>query len=97
MEFIKVFLITQLLFLILQFIHPFKLEPYQYSELVFGSVFIIIFFGFFGSILTLDMMKQEQVVLSNSALIAILYAIWYYLTKKLSNLINSDPNNVIYF
>jgi hypothetical protein len=97
MEFIKIFLITQLFFLIFQFIYPLKLESFQYYELIFGSIFIIIFFGFFGSILTLDITKQERNVLNNSSLIAALYAIWIYLTKKITNLINSDNNNVIYY
>lgn len=97
MEFIKFFIITQLIFLIFQFIYPLKIESFQYCELIFGSVFIIIFFGFFGSILTLDIMQQEKIVLNNSALIATLYAIWIYLTKKITNSINSDSNSVIYY
>lgn len=97
MEYIKIFIIFQLIFLLLQYINRFKLESYQYTELIFGSLFIIVFFGFFGSILTLDMMSPNPSVLQNSALIAILYSVWYYLTKKISNLINSDSNNVIYF
>jgi hypothetical protein len=97
MEFIKVFIIVQLIFLIFQFIYPLKLESYQYSELIFGSLFIIVFFGLFGSILTLNIMDQEKNVLNNSALIATLYAIWIYLTKKITNKINSDSNSVIYY
>lgn len=97
MEFIKIFIIAQVIFLIFQFIFPLKLESYQYSELVFGSFFIIIFFGIFGSVLTLDMLKPQQTILNNSALFATFYAIWFYLTKKLSNAINSDKNNVINF
>jgi hypothetical protein len=97
MEFIKVFIITQVIFLAFQFIYPLKIEPFQYSELVFGSFFIIIFFGVFGSILTLDMMKPQQTILNNSALFATFYAIWFYITKKLANSINSDKNNVIYY
>jgi hypothetical protein len=93
----KIFVITQLIFLIFQFIYPLKLESFQYCELIFGSVFIILFFGFFGSILTLDIMQEEQTVLSNSALIGTLYAIWFYLTKKITNSINSDTNSVIYY
>jgi hypothetical protein len=69
MEFIKIFIIIQLIFLSFQFIYPLKLESFQYSELIFGSIFIIVFFGFFGSILTLDIIQQEQSVLNNSALI----------------------------
>jgi len=97
MEFIKVFIITQLIFLVFQFIYPLKLENFQYSELIFGSFFIIIFFGIFGSILTLDIMKEDKKVLNNSSLFATFYAIWFYITKKLTNKINSDKNDVIYY
>jgi hypothetical protein len=97
MEFIKVFIVIQVIFLIFQFIYVLKLEPYQYCELVFGSTFIIVFFGFFGSILILDIINPNQSVLNNSALFASFYAIWLYVTKKLTNLINSDKNGVIYY
>ena len=97
MEFIKVFIITQFIFLVFQFIYPLKLESFQYSELIFGSFFIIIFFGIFGSILTLDIIKEDKKVLNNSTLFATFYAIWFYITKKLTNKINSDKNDVIYY
>jgi hypothetical protein len=97
MEFIKVFIITQFIFLVFQFIFPLKLESFQYSELIFGSFFIIIFFGIFGSILTLDILKEDKKVLNNSSLFATFYAIWFYITKKLTNKINSDKNYVIYY
>ena len=45
MEFIKVFIITQLVFLLFQFVYPLKLETYQYTELVLGSFLMIVFFG----------------------------------------------------
>lgn len=95
MEFIKVFIITQMIFLIFQFIFPLKLEPFQYAELIFGSLFIILFFGIFGSILLLDILKPNPTLLNNSALFATFYAIWFYITKKITNLINSDKNGVI--
>ena len=97
MEFIKIFIIVQVIFLLFQFICFLRLESYQYCELVFGSFFIILFFGLFGSILTLDMMSPNPSMLNNSALFAVMYSIWYYITKKLSNVINSDANGVIYF
>jgi len=94
MEYLKVFIILQLLFLIFQFIYIFKLETYQYCELVFGSVLIIIFFGFIASI-TLNLNQKNQ--LNKSALLGLLFAIWFYSTKKITNFINSDKNGVIYF
>ena len=92
MEFIKVFIITQLVFLLFQFVYPLKLETYQYTELVLGSFLMILFFGLFGFALTL---KIE--LINNSSLFATLFAIWFYITKKLSNAINSDKNGVIYY
>jgi hypothetical protein len=97
MEFIKIFIIVQFLFLIIQFIQSFRLESFQYAELAFGSFFIIVYFGIFASLLTLDFIQPEPKLLNNSALIAIIFSIWYYITKKLSNLINSDNNGVIYY
>ena len=97
MDFFKIFIISQTFFLLLQFTYFFKLESFQYYELIFGSFFIIIFFGLFGSILTLDMMEEKPTVLNNSAIFATFYAIWFYITKKLSNSINSDNNGVINF
>ena len=97
MEFIKIFIIAQFLFLVFQFIYPLKLENYQYTELIMGSFFIIIFFGIFGSILTLDILNPEPIVLNNSIIFATFFSIWYYLTKKITNLINSDKNGIIMY
>jgi hypothetical protein len=95
MESIKYFIIAQFIFLILQFTPYFRLESFQYYELIFGSFFIIIFFGLFASILTLDILNPNKSVLNNSIYFSIYYAIWFYVTKKLSNGINSDSNGVI--
>ena len=79
MEYIKIFIIVQVIFLALQFIPSFSLNNYQYSELIFGSFFIIVFFGIFGSILTLDFLNPEGDLLNNSALFAVFYAIFIYI------------------
>jgi hypothetical protein len=42
-------------------------------------------------------MEETPIILNNSAIFATLYAIWFYITKKLSNSINSDNNGVINF
>jgi len=97
MQFIKIFIIAQFLFLCFQFIYFLRLESFQYCELIFGSFFIIIFFGLFGAILTGDMMQEKPTLLNNMSLFATIYAIWFYITKKLSNGINSDRNGVIYY
>ena len=60
--------------------------------MIFGSFFIIIFFGLFGAMLTLN--KE----LTNISIYgAIFYMLWYYVTKKIVNGMNSDTNGVIYF
>ena len=97
MESFKYYIIIQFIFLILQFFYATKLESYQYTELIFGSIFIIIFFGIFGSILTLDVTNSNPTLLNNSGIFAIFYSIWFYLTKKITNSINSDRNGVILY
>tara|TARA_Y200000002_G_scaffold372989_1_gene371480 strand:- start:671 stop:856 length:186 start_codon:yes stop_codon:yes gene_type:complete len=60
--------------------------------MIFGAFFIIIFFGLFGAILTLNKDMTD-----NSIYAAIFFMLWYYVTKKIVNGINSDINGVIYF
>ena len=90
----KIFLYLgiQLVILILQLFKSTQLVLFQYFELLLSSLFIIVFFGMFGSILTLQ--PELQIY---SIVFASCYSIWYYLTKKLTNLINSDSNGVIYY
>jgi hypothetical protein len=97
MEYIKIFIIVQVIFLVLQLTKPTKLDSYQYLELIFGSFFIILFFGIFGTILTLDFLKPTSSMLNNSSLFATLFAIWFYFTKKITNSIYTDNNGVINF
>ena len=92
MEYIKVFIIIQVIFLLFQYIKIVRLETPQYTELVLGSFFIILFFGVIGSIIT-----ANENLLNNSALFSCLFIIWFYLTKKFTNVINSDNNGVIYY
>ena len=97
MEFFKIFIIVQVVFLLSQYVYILKLESYQYYELVFGTFFIVVYFGFFASMLTANVFNPFYSPLNNSALIASFYALWFYLTKKISNSINSDKNGVIHF
>jgi len=92
MQYISFFILAHVLFFLIQFVCALKLEPFQYSQMIFGSFFILLYFGVFGSILT-----GNPELLNNSALFATLYAVWYYLVKKLTNGINSDDNGVIYY
>ena len=95
MEYIKIFIIVQMFFLFFQYFYSLKLQPFQYCELVFGSFFIILFFGIFASVLIDIEEPTDYYLLNNSALFAIFYSIWIYITKKLTNVINSDNNGVI--
>lgn len=97
MGFIQIFIISQVIFLFLQYLKSTRIEGFQYAELVFGSFFIIVFFGLFGSILTLDIINPEPKLLNNSALFATIFSVWFYLTKKITNSINSNRNGVINF
>jgi len=96
MEYLQYYIILQTFLLLFQYTKLFSLESQQYLEMVFGSIFIIIFFGVFGSLLTNDFMNPNPTLLENSYLIALLFTLWFFLTKRITNYINSDSNGVIY-
>jgi hypothetical protein len=89
---IIVYIAFIILFIIFQYSTFTKLTLFQFSEMIFGSFFIIIFFGLFGALLSLN---KELTNLSIYG--ATFYMIWYYVTKKIVNGMNSDKNGVIYF
>ena len=89
---IIVYIAFIILFIIFQYSTFTKLTLFQFSEMIFGSFFIIIFFGFFGAMLTLNKELTDYSIYG-----AIFYMIWYYVTKKIVNGMNSDRNGVIYF
>jgi hypothetical protein len=91
MEYIKLFIVVQILLFALQFSNLTRLPTHQYYEMVFGSFLLLLFFGFFGAITTLDSSLINRV-----SLFASLFGLWYYATKRMSNFINSDSNGVIY-
>jgi hypothetical protein len=92
MNSIFLYLAIQVILLIFQIIPSLKLELFQYFEMLLGSLFIMLFFGVFAAFLTLN-----PEMMNYSILFASSYSIWYYLTKKFTNLINSDANGVIYY
>jgi hypothetical protein len=89
---IIIYIVLLLLFFGFQYNTFTRLTLYQYSEMVFGSFFIIIFMGLFGAMLTLNKDLTDYSIYA-----AIFFMIWYYITKKIVNGINSDINGVIYF
>lgn len=89
---IIIFLIFQIIYLIFQYFTFTKLTIFQYSELIFTSIFIIIFFGVLGAMITLN-----KDMIDKSIYGSVFFSIWYYTTKKITNGINSDINGVIYF
>lgn len=91
MEYIKLFIVVQILLFALQFSNMTRLPTQQYYEMLFGSFFLLLYFGLFGAITTLDSSLINRV-----SLFASLFGLWYYSTKRLSNFINSDSNGVIY-
>ena len=92
MNSIYLYLGIQLVLFLFQMINSLKLELFQYCELLIGSLFIILFFGIFASLLTLN-----TNMINYSIIFASFYSLWYYLTKKITNYINSDSNGVIYY
>lgn len=89
---IFLYLGIQVILLIFQIIPSLKLELFQYFEMLLGSLFIMLFFGVFAAFLTLN-----PKMINYSIIFASFYSAWYYLTKKFTNLINSDANGVIYY
>ena len=89
---IIVFFIIFFLLLGFQYFTFTKLTLFQYCEMSFGALFIIVFFGFFGAMLTLN-----KEMINTSIYASIFFMLWYYITKKIGNGINSDINGVIYF
>ena len=87
-----VYIAFLILFIIFQYSTFTRLTLFQFCELMFGSFFIIIFFGLFGALLTLN-----KNLTAYSIYMAIFYMLWYYITKKIVNGMNSDINGVIYF
>ena len=87
-----VYIVFLILFIIFQYSTFTRLTLFQFSEMIFGSFFIIIFFGLFGAMLTLN-----KNLTNYSIYAAIFYMLWYYITKKIVNGMNSDINGVIYF
>ena len=87
-----IYIIFLILFIIFQYSTFTRLTLFQFSEMIFGSFFIIIFFGLFGALLTLN-----KNLTNYSIYAAIFYMLWYYVTKKIVNGMNSDINGVIYF
>ncbi len=68
------------------------IENFQYYEMIFGSVFIILVFGYLG-----PYFLSINDLLSKSIYMATFYAVWYYMTKLLTNTIMKDANGVIHW
>ena len=87
-----IYILFIVLFIIFQYSTFTRLTLFQFSEMIFGSFFIIIFFGLFGAMLTLNKNLTDYSIYA-----ALFYMLWYYVTKKIVNGMNSDINGVIYF
>ena len=80
------------LLILFQFFKYTQLTSFQFYEVLIGSLFIIVFFGLFAAMLTLNPDMIEY-----SIIFSTYFIIWYYMTKKITNLINMDKNGVIYY
>jgi hypothetical protein len=87
---VSVYIVILTLVIIFQLQKSLCLECYQFYEMVIGSILIIFFMGLFGSILLL-----EPILFRTSIYLATFYIIWYYLSRKITNIINTDKNGVL--
>jgi hypothetical protein len=69
-----------------------SIENFQYYEMVFGSIFIILIFGYMGPYFV-----SINDMLGKSVYMSIFFSIWYYMTKLLTNTIMKDANGVIHW
>lgn len=87
---IYLFIIVLVFILIINKIKIYKIENYQIYEIIVGGILIVILFGIFGSILTTDLSMVKK-----SLIIGSFYMIWYYISRKITNIINTDKNGVL--
>jgi ABC-type transporter Mla maintaining outer membrane lipid asymmetry permease subunit MlaE len=87
---VSVYIIILTLVIIFQLQNSLSLECNQFYEMVLGSLLIILFMGLFGSILLL-----EPILFRTSIYLASFYIIWYYVSRKIINIINTDKNGVL--
>jgi hypothetical protein len=64
----------------------------EYFELFFGAILIVFLFGYFQYLIT-----NNSEHLENGFQIGILFIIWYYLWKFITNYANLDKNNIVRF
>ena len=89
---IHIFIVVQfVLFLFYQNCYL-KIENFQYTEMIFASLFIILIFGFGG-----EYMLSIPNILYKSIYFASLFSIWYYFTKFVTNSFMKDKNGVIHW
>jgi hypothetical protein len=87
---VSVYIVILTLVIIFQLQKSLCLECNQFYEMVIGSILIILFMGLFGSILLL-----EPILFRTSIYLATFYIIWYYVSRKIINIINTDKNGVL--
>ncbi len=89
---IYLFVIVQAFLLICYNVCYMAIENFQYTEMVFGSIFIIIVFGYFGQyLLTIPNIMNKSIYMAS------LFGIWYYFTKLFTNSLMKDKNGVIHW
>ncbi len=68
------------------------IENFQYVEMVYGAIFIILVFGYVG-----EYFVSIPHLLEKSIYLAIFYSIWFYITKLFTNTFMKDSNGVIHW
>jgi hypothetical protein len=97
MKNLALFIITFVIVFTLYFI-PTNIIPIQlvqrdeYFELFFGSLLIVFLFGYFQYLIT-----NNSEYLESGFQLGMLFIIWYYLWKLITNYANLDKNNIVRF
>ena len=86
----------------------FKLTYYQNTVMISGGIFIILYYGLINQLLMnwnrrkyiseiKNIEKENDKIIKQSVIMSIFFMIWYYMTYKITNVINTDQNNNIHY
>lgn len=89
---IYLYFIVQAILLLFYVNCYFTIENFQYVEMLFGSIFLILIFGYIAPYFVNDPKMYEK-----SIYLATLFSIWYYMTKLITNNMMKDGNGVIHW
>jgi hypothetical protein len=92
MEVFYLFVAVQFILFILYKYCLTAIENFQYVEMIYGAIFIILIFGYIGeNFVTIPNLLEKSIYL------ATFYSVWFYITKFLTNAFMKDSNGVIHW